>query len=143
MTRADRRMLNRYGNDPLRGTAARSLASVAQAFLQDRLPEYMVPSLYVVLDALPLNANRKIDRAGLPAPESTRLAESACVLPRNPQECVLHELWSEALAVPELGIHDDFFQAGGDSILAVLIVARAAERGLWLRPGDVFRHPTI
>ncbi len=94
-------------------------------FLQERLPAYLLPSAFVFLETLPLTANGKIDRRALPAPETFRshLTE-AFVAPRNPVEEVAARIWSEVLAVDHVGIHDNFFEIGGHSLIAIRVIAR-------------------
>ena len=111
--------------------------------LAAELPEYMVPSAFVVLETFPLLPNGKVDRKALPAPEGRRDLDSAFVPPRNPVEKHLAEIWSGLLRVDRVGIHDNFFDLGGDSILSIQIIARAAQVGLHLTPKQVFRHQTI
>ncbi len=115
-----------------------------RAFLRERLPEYMIPALFMVLPALPLTANGKVDRAALPAPvpERPELAGGAAA-PRNEVEERLATIWAEVLRVPCVGIHDNFFELGGDSILAIQIVARARRVGLLLEPRHVFEQQTV
>ncbi|MFI7648062.1 amino acid adenylation domain-containing protein [Micromonospora sp. NPDC049460] len=114
--------------------------------LKETLPEYMVPSAFVTLDALPLSPNGKLDRRALPAPVVTREASVALVEPRDDTERLLAGIWSEVLGVDTLGIDDDFFDLGGHSMLATQVVAkiRKAEHGG--RPVgvmDLFQQRTI
>jgi non-ribosomal peptide synthase protein (TIGR01720 family) len=114
------------------------------AYLAGRLPAYLVPAQFVRLDVLPLSRNGKVDRAALPAPDDQRhRGPAAYTAPRNAIEATLATLWAEALRLDRVGIHDDFFKLGGDSILAIQIVARAHNAGLRLAPGDLFEAPTI
>ncbi|MBW4602154.1 MAG: amino acid adenylation domain-containing protein [Calothrix sp. FI2-JRJ7] len=92
-------------------------------FLKEKLPEYMIPSAFVVLKALPLTANGKVDRYALPAPDAV-LQEKTFVVPRNPIEEVLAGIWSQLLGVSPLSIDDDFFDLGGHSLLATQIISR-------------------
>ncbi|SCX63279.1 non-ribosomal peptide synthase domain TIGR01720/amino acid adenylation domain-containing protein, partial [Nitrosospira sp. Nsp1] len=110
-------------------------------FLQARLPDYMVPSAFVALAALPLTANGKIDRSALPRPAVAR--ETAAVAPRTEDERRLADIFAEVLHLPQVGIHDNFFELGGDSILAIQIVARARAQGLRFTPRQLFEQPTI
>jgi len=108
------------------------------------LPEHMRPATYDLCQALPVTAHGKVDLARLRAQASERLESSAGTEPpRTPTEKLLAEIWESALEAERIGIHDDFFDAGGDSILQILVVARAKERGLDLTPRDLFEHPTI
>src|SRR5205823_442271 len=101
------------------------LISELRAFLADRLPDYMVPADFVLLDALPLNRNGKIDRKALPAPELTRSDSSgAIVAPRTPSEEVLAGIWAEVLGVERVGIHDNFVEIGGHSLRATQVISR-------------------
>ena len=113
-------------------------------FLQEKLPEYMIPSAFVVLRALPLTPNGKVDRGGLPAPDQVQPEwKKPFVAARTPVEEVLAGIWREVLGVNESGIHDNFFELGGDSILCIQIIARAQQAGLWLTPKQLFQHQTI
>ncbi|OLF09114.1 hypothetical protein BLA60_21300 [Actinophytocola xinjiangensis] len=105
-----------------------------------RLPDYQVPSAIVVLDALPLTPNGKLDRHALPAPERA-LTESRRE-PATPREDTLCRLFAEVLGLPEVGVDDDFFVLGGDSIVSIQLVTRARAAGLVFTPGEVFRHKT-
>jgi acyl-coenzyme A synthetase/AMP-(fatty) acid ligase/aryl carrier-like protein len=113
-------------------------------FLAEKLPEHMIPSSIVLLDALPLTPNGKVDHRSLPAPEHVELSRiDGLVIPRNEIERALAEIWQEALHVETVGIHDDFFALGGDSVSAIQLVSRANKKGYQLLPILVFRHPTI
>jgi len=113
-------------------------------FLSERLPEPMVPASFVLLGALPLTPNGKIDRGALPAPSAADLAPSALpAVPRDEVEEELARIWSEILRVDRVGIHDDFFDLGGDSILSIQIVSRAHRAGLRITPRQVFESPTV
>ncbi|MBY6365148.1 non-ribosomal peptide synthetase [Rhodococcoides corynebacterioides] len=99
------------------------------------LPDYMVPSTVTVLDALPLTVNGKVDRRALPDPEQ---AVTGTVAPRTDRERELCAVVAEALGLPEVGVTDDFFALGGDSIVALTVVAKARARGIAIGPRDVF-----
>jgi thioesterase domain-containing protein len=110
--------------------------------LQRVLPEYMVPSAIVVLEAMPLTANGKLDRRALPAPEISGSAEMA--EPRDTTEIQLRYLWEEILGVKNLGIHDNFFSLGGHSLLAVSLSARLSDLyGSRFAVRTIFEKPTI
>ncbi|HEX6040872.1 non-ribosomal peptide synthetase, partial [Longimicrobium sp.] len=112
-----------------------------RARLRERLPEHMVPAAFVVLDALPLNASGKVDRRALPAPAWSGGAEH--VAPRTEAQSALCEVWAQVLGVERVGIEENFFALGGDSILAIQVAARARARGLDVAPRQVFERPTV
>ncbi|MFJ5974381.1 amino acid adenylation domain-containing protein [Streptomyces sp. NPDC093060] len=127
---------------PDAGAPAPDLAAL-QAHLAVRLPEFMVPSALVVLDRLPLTSHTKLDRKALPAPDRQRTDDSAG-RPRSPQETVLCELFADALGVPGLGIDDDFFLLGGNSLLAASLVSRVRSvLGCELSIQALFTSPTV
>ena len=97
-------------------------------FLKAKLPSYMVPNAFVILDALPLTANGKIDRRALPPSESSSETSEKYVAPRNPIEDILVNVWSEILKVEKVGINDNFFELGGHSLLATKLVAQIRDR---------------
>ncbi|HEU0077009.1 MAG TPA: amino acid adenylation domain-containing protein, partial [Longimicrobiaceae bacterium] len=104
---------------------ARVTPAELRAQLAARLPEYMVPGAYVVLEQLPLNANGKVDRRALPAPEQDSAA--AHVAPRTAAEEVLAGIWAEVLGVERVGVEANFFELGGHSLLATQVVSRARQ----------------
>ncbi len=116
-----------------------------RAFLQQRLPEAMVPSAFVLLPALPRNANGKVDRGALPAPDAARPELGrAFAAPRNPIEEKLAEIWSQLLRVERVGIHDSFFDLGGHSLLATQALARVRDAlGVEVSLRSLFGEPTI
>ena len=97
-------------------------------FLKAKLPDYMVPNAFVILAALPLTANGKIDRRALPPPESGSEVSDKYVVPRTPMEEILATIWSEVLKVEKVGINDNFFELGGHSLLATQLVAQIRDR---------------
>src|SRR5690606_34315485 len=114
--------------------------------LAELLPDYMVPSAFVTLDSLPLGPTGKVDRIALARRtlESTGASLRATrEAPRTPRERTLHGVWKGLLEAAEIGIHENFFELGGDSILGIQVVSRAREKGLLLRPRDLFEHQTI
>ncbi|MEW6735522.1 MAG: amino acid adenylation domain-containing protein, partial [Acidobacteriota bacterium] len=115
-----------------------------RAYLKTKLPEYMLPSTYVVLDKLPLTANGKLDRRVLPEPDQTRPElESLFILPRTAKEELLARIWSQVLGIKQIGAYDNFFELGGDSILSIQIVAKANQAGLKITPKQLFQYQTI
>jgi len=115
-----------------------------RAFLGEKMPDYMVPSAFVFLDALPITANGKVDRGALPHPDPGRPASASdMVLPRTPAERLLADIWARLLGLERVGIHDNFFELGGDSILSIQVVGRANQSGLRLTPRQLFQHQTI
>ena len=112
-------------------------------YLRGTLPEYMVPSVFMGLDALPLTRHGKVDRRALPAPEAPARDEELHVAPAEGVEAKLAAIWSAVLGVERVGAHDDFFALGGDSILSIQIVSRAKREGIQLTPRHLFEHPTV
>ncbi|MEO7768106.1 MAG: condensation domain-containing protein, partial [Ferruginibacter sp.] len=112
-------------------------------WLGKRLPEYMVPQLWVELASLPLTANGKVDKKALPEVEATEQLSHEYVAPRNLAEEDLAESWQKLLGIPRAGIHDNFFELGGDSILTIQVVSRMRRLGYELQPKDIFLHQTI
>jgi amino acid adenylation domain-containing protein/non-ribosomal peptide synthase protein (TIGR01720 family) len=126
--------------EPGAGVAAKEL----RAFLKERLPDFMVPAAFAFLDALPRMPNGKVDRGALPAPDAgAPSADETRVPARNAIEELLAEVWSKVLGVAEVGVHDNFFDLGGDSLLSIQVVARANQKGLGLTPRQLFQHQTL
>ncbi|HZE63356.1 MAG TPA: amino acid adenylation domain-containing protein, partial [Pyrinomonadaceae bacterium] len=128
---------------PREGTAP--TANELRMFLSERLPSQMVPSLFVVLEELPLSANGKIDRAALPAINGNQAASSErCVLPQDKLELKLQRIWEKVLSLSPIGMDDNFFELGGHSLLAVRLFAQI-ERSLGrnLPLATLFQAPTI
>lgn len=117
-----------YANNPLQAKAARKLVPQLQTYLAQKLPEYMMPSAFVVLKSLPLTANGKVDRRALKASDAInpQLPENY-IAPRTPVEQVLVKIFAEVLGVKRLGIHDNFFELGGHSLLATQLVSRVRD----------------
>ncbi|HVR99263.1 MAG TPA: amino acid adenylation domain-containing protein [Thermoanaerobaculia bacterium] len=117
-------------------------AAELRGFLRRSLPEFMLPAAVVALRSLPLTANGKVDRRALPEPEQVS-EMSLYVAPRTPAEAELARIWQEILGFERVGIHDNFFDLGGDSILSIQIISRAHRAGLHLTPKQIFQHQTI
>ncbi|MFP2934722.1 condensation domain-containing protein, partial [Pyxidicoccus sp. 3LG] len=111
--------------------------------LSAQLPEFMVPSAFVVLPSLPLSPSGKVDRKALPAPDAKPREAGDYVEPRTPQEKALATVWAQLLGVPRVGLQDNFFELGGDSILAIQVVSRARQAGLHLAANQLFQHQTL
>ena len=118
-------------------------ANLLRQFLQTTLPAYSVPGAFVMMPALPLNANGKVDRSALPAPEGgTSTIEY--VAPRTPTEEILAQIWADVLSVPRVGIHDNFFELGGHSMLATHLTKRVGDKfNVELPVQILFNNPTI
>ena len=115
-----------------------------RAFLEAKLPGYMVPSAFVMLAALPLAPNGKLDRRALPAPEPGHAASpESYQAPRTLTEKLLAEVWAEVLGVERVGVNDNFFALGGDSIRSIQVRALARKRGLKFSLPQLFRHQSI
>jgi amino acid adenylation domain-containing protein len=126
----------------LREGSRPSVAELRQHLL-GALPEYMVPSAFVFLDAMPLTPNAKIDRAALPAPDATGMEET-CVAPRTPAEEVLAGIWANLLGVARVGVEDNFFELGGHSLSATQLVSRVRNAfGVELPLRRLFETPTV
>jgi amino acid adenylation domain-containing protein/non-ribosomal peptide synthase protein (TIGR01720 family) len=116
--------------------------AAVRAVVADELPEYLVPSVFLVLDGpLPLTPNGKLDTKALPEPDWAGLAGAAA--PATETERTLAAVFADVLRLPEVGVRDSFFELGGDSIVAIQLVSRARAAGLALTPRDVFRHRTV
>jgi aryl carrier-like protein len=111
--------------------------------LREELPDYMVPAQILCLEALPRTQNGKIDRKALPTPQSRRAEERLIVAPRTPVEVKLAALWANVLRAGDVGIHDNLFALGADSIDLFRIAARMREAGFNLNASDLMRHPTV
>jgi amino acid adenylation domain-containing protein/non-ribosomal peptide synthase protein (TIGR01720 family) len=115
-----------------------------RSFLKQKLPEYMLPSALISLKALPLTSNGKVDRRALPAPDTTRPEqEAAFAAPRTAVEEILAKIWSQVLGIDRVGIYDNFFDLGGDSILSIQAIAKAKQAGIQLTTSQIFDRQTI
>jgi len=116
-------------------------SSELREFLRGVLPEYMVPGVFVALEAWPLNAAGKLDRKALPAPE--RAAAAPYVAPRNDVEARIAAAWAQALNVSRVSVEDSFFDLGGDSIRAIALVGALKVRGYEVTVGAIFKYQTV
>ncbi|MBD2502163.1 non-ribosomal peptide synthetase [Anabaena azotica] len=134
-----------YTNNPLQGKLVQKLVPLVRSYLQQKLPDYMVPSAFVLLNALPLTPNGKVDRRALPTPDTaTRNLSTGFVLPRTPIEAQLAQIWSEVLGIERIGVNDNFFELGGHSLLATQVVSRInSVFGLSLSIQLMFESPTV
>ncbi|HEX3107874.1 MAG TPA: non-ribosomal peptide synthetase, partial [Thermoanaerobaculia bacterium] len=132
-------VVSRTSTEPARDESTGEL----RRFLGDRLPQYMVPSTVVFLDTLPLTPNGKLDQRRLPAPQWEMTETLDVVAPRTPVEETIASIWADVLGLERVGVTQDFFAAGGDSIKSIQIVARCKRAGFEVRPTDLFQHSTI
>ncbi|MFD0631693.1 condensation domain-containing protein [Catenulispora yoronensis] len=123
------------------GSSGGADAAELRAYAATRLPDYMVPAAFVMLDALPLTRTGKVDRRALPVPEFT--GSGAARPPRDVPEQVLCDLFADVLGVADVGVDDDFFELGGDSITSIQLAVRAHRSGLPLAPRDIFERRTV
>ena len=113
------------------------------SYLRDKLPDYMIPAIWMELDSLPVTANGKVDKRALPEPDASTIVANAYEEPRTEMEKKLAEIWQHLLDVPKIGIHDNFFELGGDSILAIQLVSRSRNAGYDISVADVFAYQTL
>ncbi|MBD3003664.1 non-ribosomal peptide synthetase [Streptomyces sp. 5-10] len=115
-----------------------------RAHLADRLPAFMVPAYLVAVETLPLTAHGKVDRRALPRPGAQGSDDGGRTAPRTSVESLVADLWSEVLGADRVGVHDSFFEMGGNSLLGIRVMNRLRERlGLKLDPHALFRHRTV
>ncbi|MDZ7960516.1 MAG: amino acid adenylation domain-containing protein [Aulosira sp. DedQUE10] len=142
---SQKRAWQSYANNPLQAKAARKLVPQLQIYLAQKLPDYMIPSMFVVRSHLPLTANGKLDRRALQVPDliNSELA-AGYVAPRTPVEEVLVKIFAEVLGIKHVGIHDNFFKLGGHSLLATQLTSRVRDSfGLELPLRSIFEASTI
>ncbi|MWV42002.1 amino acid adenylation domain-containing protein, partial [Paenibacillus sp. HJL G12] len=119
-------------------------AAELRNFLKGRLPEYMVPVAWMELERMPLTPSGKTDRKKLPMPQDVRSeVEAAFVAPESPAERQLAEIWKEVLGVQQVGVHDNFFTLGGDSIRSISVLSKARHEGILFTLQQLFEYPTI
>ena len=134
-----------YTNNPLYGKLVQKLVPQVREYIQQKLPDYMVPQAFVVLNALPLTPNGKVDRRALPTPDTaTRNLSTGFVLPRSPIEAQIAQIWSEILGVERIGVKDNFFELGGHSLLATQVLSEINSAfKLDLSIQMMFESPTV
>ena len=137
--------LHYYANNPLYAKMAQQMVADLRRFLQAHLPEQMIPAFLIPLPALPLTRiGSKVDLNALPAPESAeRMAVERRTTPRTATERQLQAIWQQVLKVNEVGLEDNFFDLGGDSILSIQVITRANQADLSITLTDLFAHQTI
>jgi amino acid adenylation domain-containing protein len=119
-------------------------SSDLRGFLKQKLPDYMIPGVFVVLDALPLTPNGKVDRRALPAPEFQPELEQSLLAPRTPIEEMLTSIWADVLRIELVGVHHNFFELGGHSLLATQVISRVRDTlAVELPLRSLFEAPTI
>jgi SAM-dependent methyltransferase len=132
-----------YTNIPFQGTNATKLIAQWRDQLKQRLPDYMVPGAFVILDRFPLTPNGKIDRKALPEVGTFAVSTREFTPPQTALEQILADIWAELLGLPQVGKYDNFFELGGDSIISLQFISRAQAQGLYLTPRQVFESQTI
>jgi amino acid adenylation domain-containing protein len=135
----ERRLVCYYTETP----GAHHDAPALRALVSDVLPDYMVPAAWVALERMPLSAAGKVDRKALPAPAAESAAAPAFRQPATSTEITLARIWSDVLHVERVGLDDDFFSLGGDSIHLFQITARANQSGLPLKAKELLRRPVL
>lgn len=130
-------------NDPLKNKVAQSLVVQLRRHLREKLPDFMTPAHFVMLETLPLTTSGKLDRKALPSPTSIPPRQSELVLPCTPLQELLAGIWRENLGVEEISIQDNFFELGGDSIQSIRVVAAMQKAGLKVTVQQMFKHQTI
>jgi hypothetical protein len=135
----------KYANNPIRSDRAKKLEPELRKRLAVKLPEHMVPSHFLILDALPRTTNGKLDRKALPAPHQLRPnIGQAFVAPRNATEEKVASVWAEVLKLKMVGVHDNFFHLGGHSLLGTQVISRLCQ--LFKTPLQLrwlFQFPTV
>jgi acyl carrier protein len=117
-----------YTNNPLYGKLVQKLVPQVREFIQQKLPNYMIPQAFVLLNALPLTPNGKVDRRALPTPDTaSRNLGTGFVSPRTPIEAQIAQIWSEVLGLERIGVKDNFFELGGHSLLATQVISRSRD----------------
>ncbi|NET61734.1 MAG: AMP-binding protein, partial [Symploca sp. SIO2E6] len=135
---------HRYVTNPLVSQVAKQLIPQWREYLEEQLPEYMMPSGYVVLSQLPLTANGKIDRKALPAPDRASSLSTEFVAPQTKTQKALAEIWAQVLGIEQVGLNDNFFELGGQSLIATQVMSRIRQTfGIDLPLSILFENSTI
>ncbi len=113
------------------------------AYLEPQLPDYMVPGIYVNLEAMPLNHNGKVDRKALPEPEIETVARASFSAPQGEVEHVVARIWQNLLGIERVGRDDNFFDLGGNSILIIRMLSELKAEGITLRASDIYQQPVL
>ncbi len=124
-------------------SGAQPTAHALRDWVAQRLPDYMTPGAFMVLDALPVSPSGKVDRQALPEPERMRDTARPFIAPTSPKEEILAAIWARVLGVEHVGVHDSFFELGGDSLISMQIIAQANRAGLKLTPRQFLEHQTV
>lgn len=132
-----------FANDPLEHSFRQQLLPQLREYLKGRLPEYMIPSAWMMLKELPLTPNGKIDRLALPAPQSRPEEIGEYIAPRTELERKLADIWVQLLPVDQVGVQDNFFALGGHSLLIVQLIERLRPLGLHTNVSSVYKNPTL
>jgi len=134
-----------YANNPLQGKVASNLEPELRRYLQENLPDYMVPTAFVTLDTLPLTANGKVNRRALPAPDRSRPNLATDLrMPQSQMEEVIASVWQEVLKLDVVGVNDNFFELGGNSLLLTQAYGKLSRSlGLEMSIVKLFQYPTI
>ncbi|MDJ0674318.1 MAG: amino acid adenylation domain-containing protein [Calothrix sp. MO_167.B42] len=115
-----------------------------RASLKASLPDYMIPAAFVLLESMPLTAQGKIDRKALPAPDwSHGAAKRTLVLPQSPEEKIICQVWQQVLGIDAVGVEDNYFELGGDSILALQVVTEMRRQGWEVKVKDIFAQQSV
>jgi amino acid adenylation domain-containing protein len=137
---------NTYANNPLIAKLGAELVPELRNHIKEKLPEYMIPSYFILLETLPLTPNGKLDRRALPLHETLQLTpgqEKELIQPQTDTEKLLAELWKQVLGIEEIGITNNFFELGGDSINAIQVISRANKQGVNLSIQHLYQNQTI
>ncbi len=121
-----------------------NLTEILKNHLMVTLPDYMIPAFFVFLDKLPLSSSGKIDKKVLPVPDfSLRQMAGEYLAPQTTMQQRLADVWCQVLRIDQIGINDNFFRIGGDSIMSIQLVAKARQQGIYFAVKDIFNHPSI